>query len=98
MESIISALIGAAGGILVCIINNNTLRAKTQNEIEMQVQQINATNEKSTAVITERLAMLTEQIQKGNQEQHDLIRRMYEVEGELDRHGDRLDRLEGRSK
>lgn len=94
MESIVSAIIGAAGGILVCIINNNTVRAKTQSEIQMQVQQINSTNEKNTAIITERLSMLTEQVLKNNEEQHDLIKRMYDVENEVERHGDRLDRLE----
>ena len=94
MESIVSAIIGAAGGILVCIINNNTIRSKTQNEIQLQVQQINSTNEKNTAIITERLSMLTEQVLKSNQEQHDLIKRMYDVENEVERHGDRLDRLE----
>ena len=94
MESIVSAIIGAAGGILVCIINNNTIRSKTQNEIQLQVQQINSTNEKNTAIITERLSMLTEQALKSNQEQHDLIKRMYDVENEVERHGDRLDRLE----
>ena len=94
MESIVSAIIGAAGGILVCIINNNTVRAKTQCEIQMQVQQINSTNEKNTAIITERLSMLTEQVLKNNEEQHDLIKRMYDVENEIERHGDRLDRLE----
>lgn len=94
MESIISAIIGAAGGILVCIINNNTLRAKTQHEIEMHVQQINSTNEKNTAIITERLTMLTEQVSDSNRERNELIKRMYEVEGELEQHGFRLDRLE----
>ena len=94
MESIVSAIIGAAGGILVCIINNNTIRSKTQNEIQLQVQQINSTNEKNTAIITERLSMLTEQVLKSNQEQHDLIKRMYDVENEVERHSDRLDRLE----
>ena len=94
MESIVSAIIGAAGGILVCIINNNTIRSKTQNEIQLQVQQINSTNEKNTAIITERLSILTEQVLKSNQEQHDLIKRMYDVENEVERHGDRLDRLE----
>ena len=94
MEAIISALIGAAGGILVCIINNNTIRAKTQNEIQMQVQQINSTNRESTAIITERLSMLTEQVLKGNEEQRDIIRRMYDVESQIDRHEDRIVRLE----
>ena len=97
MESVISAIIGAAGGILVCIINNNTLRAKTQQTIELQVQQINLTNEKNTAVITERLTMLTEQVAESNRERTDLIKRMYEVESEVERHGDRLDRLESKN-
>ena len=94
MESIISALIGGGAAVLACIINNNTLRAKTQATIENQVKEINFSNEKSTAIITERLAMLTEQVQKGNQEQHDLIRRMYEVESEISRQDDRINRLE----
>ena len=38
--------------------------------------------------------MLTEQVLKNNEEQHDLIKRMYDVENEIERHGDRLDRLE----
>lgn len=97
MESIISAIIGAAGAVLVCIVNNNTLRAKTQHTIEMQVQQINSINEKNTAVITERLSMLTEQVIESNHERNDLIKRMYEVESEVERHGDRLDRLEHRT-
>ena len=94
METIISALIGAGSAVLACIINNNTLRAKTQHEIEMHVQQINSINEKNTAVITERLTMLTEQVSESNHERNDLIKRMYEVESEVERHGDRLDRLE----
>ena len=94
MESIISACIGAAAAVIACIINNNTLRAKTQHEIEMHVQQINAINEKNTAVITERLTMLTEQVSDSNRERTDLIKRMYEVEGEVERHGDRITRLE----
>lgn len=96
MESIISACIGAAGAVLVCIINNNTLRAKTQHTIEMQVQNINSINERNTAVISERLAMLTEQVTESNRERSDLIKRMYEVESEVERHEDRLNRLEGR--
>lgn len=94
MESIVSALIGAGAAVMVCIINNNTLRSKAQHTIEMQVQQINASNEKNNAVIVERLSMLTEQISKSDCERNDLIKRMYEVESEVERHGDRLNRLE----
>ena len=94
METIISALIGDGAAVLACIINNNTLRAKTQNTIEMQVQHINDMNEKNTAVITERLAILTEQIGRSDSERSELIKRMYEVEGELERHSDRILRLE----
>lgn len=94
METIISALIGAAAAVIACIINNNTLRAKTQHTIELQVQNINAINERNTAVITERLSILTEQVTESNRERNDLIKRMYEVESEIERHGDRLDRLE----
>lgn len=94
MESIISAIIGAGAAVIACIINNNTLRAKTQHTIEMQVQQINANNEKNYAVMTERLVILTDQISKSDNERSDLIKRMYEVESEVERHGDRLSRLE----
>lgn len=95
MEQAITAFIGAGAAILVCIINNNTIRAKAQNEIRMEVQQINSNNEKNTAVITERLSILTEQIRKSDNERNDLIKRIYEVESEIERHGDRLNRLEG---
>ena len=94
MSEVITALIGAGAAILVCIINNNTIRAKTQNEIKLEIQHINDNNEKNTAVISERIAMLTEQISKSDHERNDLIKRMYEVESEVERHGDRLNRLE----
>ena len=94
MSEVITALIGAGAAILVCIINNNTIRAKTQNEIKLEIQHINDNNEKNTAVISERIAMLTEQIGKSDHERNDLIKRMYEVESEVERHADRLSRLE----
>lgn len=95
MESIISASIGAIAAVIACIINNNTLRAKTQHTIEMHVAEINALNEKNTAVISERLTVLSEQVRESNAEQHSLIHRMYEVEGKVENHGERITRLEG---
>ena len=86
MENIISALIGAAGAIIVCIINNNTLRSKTQQKIEMEVQAINATNDKNAAVLSERLKMMSEQIVASNSERNELIKRMYNAEADIRNH------------
>lgn len=99
MEAIISALIGAISAVMACIINNNTMRAKTQHEIEMKVAEINATNEKSTLLLSERITNLTDHVNKHN----NLVERMYNVESITIRLGDmqksldeRVDRLEGR--
>ena len=76
MESIISALIGAGVAIITCFINNHTQRLKEQRGIEIQIAEIKASNERTTAVIEERIQTLTEHVNKHN----DLINRMYRVE------------------
>lgn len=76
MESIISALIGAGVAIITCLINNHTQRLKEQRGIEIQIAEIKASNERTTAVIEERIKTLTEHVKEHN----DLVNRMYKVE------------------
>lgn len=76
MEAIISALIGAGVAIITCLINNHTQQLKAQHEIESQIAEIKASNEKTSAIIQERIVNLTEHVNKHN----NLVERMYNVE------------------
>ena len=76
MESIISALIGAGVAIITCLINNATQQLKAQHQIDLQIQEIKASNDQNAAVISERIATLSEHVKEHN----NLVNRMYNVE------------------
>lgn len=101
MTSIISAVIGAAGAVIVCLINNNILNTKNQFSIKEQINAVNANYDKSTALIEQRIACLSDQVGKLT----DLSERMIHEEektaqmGEvIKRLSERLDRLESDDK
>ena len=99
IQTLGSTFIGAVVSLVVCFINNKTQRDKEMHTIEIKLNELKASNEKTTAIIEERINNLTEHVNKHN----NLIDRMFKVEELTARLGDmaksldeRVDRLEGR--
>ena len=65
MEAIISALIGAAGAIIVCVIQNTSLAQKQQAQFD-----------KAIALINYKIDELTAKVEKHNH----LVERTYKLE------------------
>ena len=88
MDVIISALIGAAGAIIVCVIQANTQHQKQQAQFD-----------KAIGLIEYKLDELTAKVEKHN----NLIDRIYKVEQTVSLHEEkikvanhRIDDLEGK--
>lgn len=88
MEAIISALIGAAGAIIVCVIQSNTQQQKQQAQFD-----------KAIGLIEYKIDALTEQVKKHN----NLVERTYALEQTASLHEEkikvanhRIDDLEGK--
>ena len=68
MEVIISALIGAAGAIIVCVIQNSTLAQKQKAQLDTAI-----------ALINLKIDQLTAQVEKHN----NLVERTYQLERDV---------------
>lgn len=88
MEAIISALIGAAGAIIVCVIQSSTQQQKQQAKFD-----------KAIGLIEYKIDVLTDQVKKHN----NLVERTYKLEQTASLHEEkikvanhRIDDLEGK--
>ena len=74
--SIVAALIGAAGGITVCLINNHFTHKKTVAENDAHNLEMEAKQQQIIALIEYKLDELTKHVEKHNQ----VIERTYKLE------------------
>lgn len=77
--NIMSIIIPSAITLIGCLINNNVQRTKEQHAIEIQIMEVNANYDKSTALIKKEIQDLSERVNKHN----NLIERMYKCEDRL---------------
>ena len=77
--NIMSIIIPSAITLIGCLINNNVQRTKEQHAIEIQIMEVNANYDKSTALIKKEIQDLSERGNKHN----NLIERMYKCEDRL---------------
>lgn len=67
--------------LIGCMVNNNLQREKERHAIELNIQEIKASNQQTVAVIEERIQTLSDHVNKHN----NLVERMYNVENKTDR-------------
>lgn len=76
LTTLITVCIPSAVTLIGCLINNNMQETKKNHAIEMKIQAINDNYDKSTALIEQKIASLSDDVKQYK----DLNERMYNVE------------------
>ena len=64
METVIAAGLSAIAAIITCVINNNIQRVREQAAIERKIDSINANYDKQTALITQQIVDMVNELRE----------------------------------